>query len=199
VVTALAISGPAAQHASQTTLEIVVTTENIAAALTRVQTVLQRRPQTGLHDDAPATARWMGGLRVISSHANGTQIASDMPAELGGTGDQVSPGWLFRAGLAACLGTCIAIQAAAAGVALLALEVRASSRSDLRGLFGMCASDGALVGAGPVAAGLTVRITAPDVPPEELNRLVERSYLQSPIAAALREAVPVSLVIEVER
>ncbi len=80
-------------------------TEDIAAALARVQTVLQRRPQTGVHDDAPATARWMGGLRVIFSHANGMQVASDMPAELSGTGDQVSPGWLFRAGLAACLAT----------------------------------------------------------------------------------------------
>jgi uncharacterized OsmC-like protein len=173
-------------------------TENIAAAVARVQTVLQRRPQTGLHDDAPATARWMGGLRIISSHANGARIASDMPAELGGTGDQVSPGWLFRAGLAACLGTCIAIQAAAAGIPLTALEVRATSRSDLRGLLGMCESDGELVGAGPVAASLTVRIAAPDVPPEELNRLVERSYLQSPISAALRDAVPVSLAVEVD-
>jgi uncharacterized OsmC-like protein len=172
--------------------------ENIAAALARVQTVLQRRPQTGVHDDAPAAARWMGGLRVISSHANGMQVASDMPAELGGTGDQVSPGWLFRAGLAACLATCIAIQAAAAGIVLSALEVRATSRSDLRGLLGMCESDGEPVGAGPIAAGLRVRIAAPDVEPAELNRLIERSYLQSPISAALRDAVPVSLTIEVD-
>ncbi|HEY1888866.1 MAG TPA: OsmC family protein [Steroidobacteraceae bacterium] len=172
--------------------------ENIAASLARVQTVLQRRPQTGMHDDAPATARWMGGLRVISSHANGMEVASDMPAELGETGDQVSPGWLFRAGLAACLTTCIAIQAAAAGVVPSALEVRATSRSDLRGLFGMCESDGAPVGAGPIAAGLTVHISGPEVDPAELNHLVERSYLRSPISAALRDAVPVNLAIEVE-
>ncbi|HEX7374313.1 MAG TPA: OsmC family protein [Steroidobacteraceae bacterium] len=176
--------------------EIVMVTEQIAAALVRVQNILQRRPQTGLHDDTPATARWAGGLRVISSHANGTQVASDMSAELGGTGDQVSPGWLFRAGLAACLTTCIAIQSAAAGIALSTLEVRATSRSDLRGLFGMCESDGERVGAGPIAAGLTVRIAAPGVDAVELDRLVERSYLQSPISAALREAVPVSLTIE---
>jgi uncharacterized OsmC-like protein len=173
-------------------------TENIAAALARVQTVLQRRPQTGLHDDAPATARWMGGLRVISSHANGMQVASDMPAELGGTGDQISPGWLFRAGLAACLATCISIQAAAAGITLSALEVRATSRSDLRGLFGMCESGGKPVGAGPIAAGLAVRVAAPGVESAELHRLVERSYLQSPISAALRDAVPVSLALEVD-
>lgn len=178
--------------------EIIMATENIAAALTRVQNVLQRRPQTGVHDDAPATARWMGGLRVMSSHVNGMQVASDMPAELGGTGDQVSPGWLFRAGLAACLATCIAIQAAAAGIVLTALEVRATSRSDLRGLFGMCETDGEPVGAGPIAAGLTVRIAAPGVESAEISRLVERSYLQSPISAALRDAVPVSLAIETD-
>lgn len=170
-------------------------TEDIAAALARVQTVLERRPQIGVHDDAPATARWM---RVISSHANGTQVASDMPAELGGTGDQVSPGWLFRAGLAACLATSVAIRAAAAGIQLSVLEVRAASRSDLRGLFGMCGSDGEPVGAGPIAMRLTVRIAAPGVEPAELNRLVERSHLQSPIAAALRDAVPVSLAIELD-
>ena len=173
-------------------------TESIAAALARVQTVLQRRPQIGVHDDAPATAQWMGGLRVVSSHANGTKVASDMPAELGGTGDQVSPGWLFRAGLAACLATCIAIQAAAAGIALTALQVHATSRSDLRGLFGMCESDGEPVGAGPISTGLTVHIAAHGVEAAELNRLVERSYVQSPISAALRDAVPVSLAITVD-
>jgi uncharacterized OsmC-like protein len=178
------------------TSETIMASEDIAAALARVQTVLQRRPQTGAHDDAPATARWMGGLRVISSHANGMQVTSDLPAELGGTGDQVSPGWFFRAGLAACLATSIAIQAAAAGIALSALEVRATSRSDLRGLFGMCESDGEPVGAGPIAAGLTVRIAAPGVESTEINHLVERSYLQSPISSALRHAVPVSLAIE---
>jgi uncharacterized OsmC-like protein len=171
-------------------------TGNIAAALLRVQNVLQRRPRAGLHDDEPATARWMGELRVIASHASGTRMATDMPAEFGGTGDQVSPGWLFRAGLASCLATSIAVQAAAAGIALSALEVRATSRSDLRGLFGMCGNDGAPIGAGPIAARLTVRIAAEGIAPEELSRLVERSYLRSPVAAALRDAVPLSLAIE---
>lgn len=171
-------------------------TEDIAAAVLRVQTVLQRRPQTGLHDDAPATAHWQGGLRVVSSHANGTEVASDMPTELGGSGDTVSPGWLFRAGLAACLATCIAIQAAARGITLTELEVRATSRSDLRGLFGMRDSAGGTVGAGPLAAGLAVRIVAPGAAREELDRLVEQSYLWSPISAAVRDGVPVNLTIE---
>jgi uncharacterized OsmC-like protein len=172
--------------------------ENIAAAMLRVQTVLQRKPQVGMHDDAPATARWHGDLRVVASHANGTQMATDMPGELGGTGDQVTPGWLFRAGLASCLATCIAMHAAAQGIALGVLEVRASSRSDLRGLFGMADADGAPVGAGPVETHLSVRIAAPGIAAERLTRLVEQSYAWSPISAALRDAVPVSVAIELE-
>jgi uncharacterized OsmC-like protein len=172
-------------------------TEDVAAALLRVQTVLQRRPQVGVHDDAPATAQWQGDLRVLTRHANGTQMISDMPNELGGTGDQVTPGWLFRAGLAACLATCIAMHAAAQGIALSDLVVQATSRSDLRGLLGMLGADGAPIGAGPVGAGLTVRIAAPGMAVEELTRLVERSYCCSPISVALREAVPLSLAIEV--
>jgi organic hydroperoxide reductase OsmC/OhrA len=173
-------------------------TENVAAAMLRVQTVLQRKPQTGIHDDAPATARWHGDLRVVASHANGTQIATDMPKELGGTGDQVTPGWLFRAGLASCFATCIAMHAAAQGIALGVLEVHASSRSDLRGLFGMAAADGTPVGAGPIETHLAVRVGAPGVAAERLTGLVEQSYRCSPISAALRDAVPVSLAIELE-
>ena len=79
-------------------------TQDIAAALQRVEAVLTRRPEAGVHDDSPAAARWQGGTRVVASHANGTEVASDMPGEFGGTGDLITPGWLFRAGLASCCG-----------------------------------------------------------------------------------------------
>jgi len=68
---------------------------------------LPARP--GLLPDRPATARWERGTRVVASHANGAQMATDMPNELGGTGDGVTPGWLFRAGLASCAATSIAL------------------------------------------------------------------------------------------
>ena len=60
--------------------------EDVAQALRRVEAVLQRRPEFGLHDDAPATSRWRSGTQVVASHANGTQIMSDMPNEFGGGG-----------------------------------------------------------------------------------------------------------------
>ncbi|MEJ7688909.1 MAG: hypothetical protein WKG52_19115, partial [Variovorax sp.] len=88
-----------------------MTMQDIAAALQRVEAVLQRRPETGLHDDAPAAARWERGTRVVTHHASGAQMATDMPGELGGSGDQVTPGWLFRAGLASCAATSIVVSA----------------------------------------------------------------------------------------
>jgi hypothetical protein len=90
------------------------------------------------------------------------------------------------------------MQAAAEGIAMTALQVRTTSSSDLRGLLGMADADGESVGAGPIAARLAVRIAARGVAREELNRLVEQSYRCSPMSAALRDAVPVSLAIEVD-
>ena len=168
-----------------------MTMQDVAAAMQRVETVLQRRPEMGLHDDAPAAARWEGGTRVVSSHANGTQMATDMPGELGGSGDQVTPGWLFRAGLASCAATRIAMGAAAEGIELAALEVVASSRSDTRGLLGHggCAT-AQPVPAGPRDVQLLVRISAHGVEPERLRALVEQklSLLADPQRRA--NAVP---------
>jgi organic hydroperoxide reductase OsmC/OhrA len=175
-----------------------MTIQDIATAVRRVESVLKRRPATGIHDDAPATARWQTGLRIVASHANGTQMSTDMPTELGGGGDKVTPGWLFRAGLASCLATRIALDAAAQGIEVAALEVLATSRSDLRGLLGMADGAGAPVGAGPIDVQLQVRISAAGVSAERLRLLVEDSNRCSPISAAVRDAVPVALRIDVD-
>jgi uncharacterized OsmC-like protein len=170
--------------------------EDIAQALKRVQTVLERRPEMGLHDDAPASVRWAGGTRVLAGHANGTVVLTDMPAELGGTGDQVTPGWLFRAGLASCAATSITLAAASEGIELQLLEVHASSRSDTRGLLGMAGSDGQPVHAGPGDVKLDVRIEAEGVAHERLRALVESGLACSPIPAAVRTHTPLALHIE---
>jgi uncharacterized OsmC-like protein len=174
-----------------------MTLEHVATAVQRVESVLKRRPAAGMHDDAPATARWQTGLRVAACHANGTQVLTDMPTELGGSGDQVTPGWLLRAGLASCLATRIAMGAAAAGIELTSLEVSASSRSDARGLFGMVEVSGDPVGAGPRDVQLLVTISAPGACAERLRELVEHSNRCSPVSAAVREPVSVALRVEV--
>jgi uncharacterized OsmC-like protein len=185
-------------RAVKVSTEAVMTIEDIAAAMQRVESVLKRRPAAGIHDDAPATARWETGLRVVACHADGTQVPTDMPSELGGSGDQVTPGWLFRAGLACCLATRIAMAAAAAGVKLTLLEVSAGSSSDLRGLFGVAEASGEAVGAGPREVRLLVKIAATGVAAERLHALVADSNRCSPISAAVRSVVPMDLSIEVD-
>jgi len=169
----------------------------VADAMQRAEAVLRRRPDMGMHDDSPAVASWRGSTRIITGNGSGIEIQTDMPTELGGTGDQVTPGWLMRAGLAACTATRIAMGAAAAGIELTKLELRASSRSDTRGLLGMTESDGSQVGAGPHDLQLHVTIAARGVPVEQLRALVEESHRCSPVPCALQEETPVGLHIEV--
>ena len=170
---------------------------DIADALEQVVEVLERRPEAGLHDDAPASVRWDGGTRFIARHPNGAEVLTDMPRELGGSGDQVTPGWLFRAGLASCAATCIAMLAAREGVALRALNVQAASRSDTRGLLGLHDGDGGPVPATPQDLQLHVGIAADNIAPEQLRELVERACRQSPVPSAVQTALPLDMRIAV--
>jgi len=88
--------------------------------------------------------------------------------------------------------------AVAAGFELAMLEVIASSRSDARGIFGMPETSGEPVCAGPRDVQVLVRIAAPGVSPERLRMLIEESNRCSPVSAALRDAVPMTLCIEVD-
>jgi uncharacterized OsmC-like protein len=170
--------------------------EQIQAALRRVEAVLTRRPEAGAHEDEPATARWMEGLRVAVSHGNGAHFQTDMPAEVGGGGQEVTPGWFFRAGVASCAVTSIVLTAAAEGVELTQLQVRVESRSDARGFLGMIGADGAPVPAQPEALRLRIRMSARDATPERQRALVERALGRSPIPCAVAHAVPLAIEIE---
>jgi uncharacterized OsmC-like protein len=175
-----------------------MTFQAISAGVDRLMSILQRRPDFGLQDDSPATARWESNLRVVSSHENGTEFVTDMPVELGGGGNQVTPGWLMRAGLASCTATRIVMAAAAERIELTMLEVTAHSKSDVRGLFGMADAKGAPVNAGPRDVELIVRLSAPGIATERLRALVEESHRCSPVSNALCRLVPVSLHIDID-
>lgn len=172
--------------------------DNLATALQRARTVLHRRPDKGLQDDAPAIARLEAGTRVVSRHANGTEMVTDMPRELGGGGAHVSPGWLFRAGLASCAATCIAMNAAADGVVLESLAVEATSRSDTRGVLRMMEADGTPVSAGAHDLTLQVRIRAAGIDPHTLRRMVEQGLRASPIAVTVTGGAPLALQVDIE-
>ncbi len=175
-----------------------MTLEKIAAAIERVQTVLRRRPDVGLHADTLATATWQGGTRVVATNPSGIQVTTDMPPELGGEGRDVTPGWLFRAGIASCATTSIALAAAQQRIELTRVEIRLVSHSDTRGLFGMAGSDGATVSACPTDMRMEVQIAARGASSEVLRALVEKAVDCSPIPSAVRAAVPLAVQIKVE-
>lgn len=171
---------------------------DIAAALKRVEKVLLRSPRAGLHSDAPATARWNGGTQVTTTGDKGVRFATDLPTEVGGTGTAATPGWLLRAGLAACITTRIAMAAAVEGIELIELEVVATSESDARGLIGMLDSEGQRVSPGPRNMQLRVKIKAASgVSDERLRSLVARSHGLSPVSCAVQQVTPAELIIEV--
>lgn len=172
--------------------------QDIAASLQRAESIFSRRPEAPIHDDAPGIVRCQGGLRFEATHENGTRVLTDMPAELGGTGDQVSPGWLARAGLAACTASCIALAAATEGIELDTLEVKATSRSNARGMLVIATADGETVYPGPHDVQMHVRISARGVAPQRLRTLVEESNRRAPVTAAFKTALEVSLYIEIE-
>ncbi|HEV8501205.1 MAG TPA: OsmC family protein [Casimicrobiaceae bacterium] len=172
-------------------------TQAIAQAMQRAVTLLERRPALGMHDDPPATARWESGTRVHTSHADGTVIATDMSTEVGGTGDRVSPGWLFRAGVAACAATAIAMVAAERGIELSTLEIHVASRTDARGILGMRDADDRCINAGPQVLNLTVTIAAPGVDPAQVRALAEDGCRRSPISSAVQNATPMTTRIDV--
>jgi uncharacterized OsmC-like protein len=170
--------------------------QDIAAAAQRVQDTLRHRPEAGLHDDPPAVARWQRDLRITAHHPDGMQLSTDMPKALGGTGDQVSPGWLFRAGVCSCAATCIAMAAAREGIELQQLEVTAGSRSDTRGLLGMDDEGGGPVVAGPLDMQLNVKIAAANATPQQLRELVEAACDRSPVPDAVRRAIALRLEVD---
>lgn len=174
-----------------------MTLQPIGTAVKRVVTAFQRRPDIGVHEDLPALARWISGTRVAVSHSDGIEMLTDMPVELGGTGDQVTPGWLLRAGVASCAVTSITLAAAGEGIELSSLEVRVGSRSDARGLLGMSDSDGKPVYAGPFDVELDVTLAAHGVPAMVLESMVARCLKHSPVPNALTSATPIALHVKV--
>ena len=173
-------------------------TVDIQAALQRVESVLTRRPDKGLHTDTPARARWEHDLVVRSHHPGGSSVLTDMPPELGGGGREVTPGWLMRAGLAACTVTCVVFAAAAEGIELQSVEASAESESDARGILGMREADATPVPSAPRALDLKVRVAARGVSPARLERLVETARLRSAVLCALADGVQVRLSVQAE-
>ena len=166
----------------------MMTSSQIGASLARVRVAFERHPAAALQEDSPAVAVWAGGLGTRLAHPGMSSFCTDMPAVLGGAGLGPSPGWFFRAGVASCMVTSIAIQAAIRGIVLTRLEVEARSESDARGLLGIAPG----VPAGPLRFWLEITLEAGDTPQAELNDLLEAANAQAPMSDALRRPLDVS-------
>ena len=123
----------------------------------------------------------------------GQAVLTDMPAGVGGEASAPSPGWLMRAGTAACTSTVIVLRAADLGVTLDSLEVKVESQSNDCGMFGV----GKDIPAGPLSASMEVQISAKGVEETVLKGIVTWAIAHSPVADALQRIVPLTVTTTV--
>jgi len=71
------------------TKELNLSLHDVEAGVKRAIAAFQRRPEIAVHANPPAVSRWESATRVVT-HSTTKSIATDMPKELGGSGDQVT-------------------------------------------------------------------------------------------------------------
>lgn len=163
---------------------------SIATAIRAAREYLTSHVDEARSTDSVARARLVEGLRVTVEGPNGWRIDTDMATAVGGEGSAPSPGWLLRAALASCDAVLIAMQCAEEGVSPSRLEAEVTSESDDRGLVGGSTED---VPAGPLRVRTSVSFEADGVSRDQFEQIVERALRRSPVADALRRAVPVEV------
>lgn len=161
-----------------------MTVNDIREALGKLGRMLGERPEKARARNAPATARMVGGLRCEVRGPGGEVQQTDMPPALGGAASAPTPGWLFRASLASCTATTIAMRAAMLGIELTTLEVTVEADSDTRGMLGLDET----VSAGLAPIRMRVRIGAAGASAEQLRELVEWGDRHSVVGCTVRSA-----------
>ena len=168
-------------------------TKDIGDAIAEAIEYLTEHPEEAGYTDSEAVASLTGGLRVTVRDPAGRTVDTDMPRGVGGDESAPSAGWLFRAAIAACDATLIAMRAAMLGVELTEVQVAIDSESNDRGILGIDES----VPAGPLAVRTRVRVAALDTDEQSLSELVEWAIAHCPVSDATKRAVPMTTDIEV--
>jgi uncharacterized OsmC-like protein len=168
-------------------------TSPIATALETVTAAITANPEKARAKYASATATLTDGLKCSVTGPSGEAIVTDMGKAMGGEATAPNPGWYFRASVAACCSTAIAMNAARRGITLTALEVTVEAEGDNRGILGMDEN----VSAGHAALRTNVKIAADNATPEQLQDLVRFSESHSPVGCTVRDAPPNALRIDV--
>src|SRR5438067_4411819 len=164
---------------------------DIGESIQRARTALASKPDAGPAPDRPASAVVEDGLRCRVEGPEGWAVVTDMPGAVGGGASAPTPGWVMRAAWASCAATAIAMRAAELDISLTRLEVTAESESDMRGLLGV----GNGVPPGPESGRLKVEIASDEADERQLHELVAYADGHSPVADALRRAIPVELEV----
>lgn len=166
---------------------------SIREALEKVTRAIADQPGKARSKGAPATSRLLDGFRCEIHGPNGEVMLTDMPTTMGGGGSAPNPGWLFRASLASCTTTAIAMRAAMLGLRLTTLEVTVGSTADLRGNLGLDDR----ISAGLSSLATLVRIGAENASEDQLRQLVQWGEKHSPMTCTVRDPPEYSLIVEV--
>ena len=165
-------------------------TETIRQKIEGAVQYLTDHPEEARYRDSAATAIRQQGLRGRVEGPGGEAVETDMPESVGGANAAPSPGWLFRAALASCEATLIAMRAAQQGVELTGIEVAVDSESDDRGILGI--DEG--VPAGPFVVSVRIRVE-PAGGGSGIEEIVRWAHDHCPVQDLTSRPVPVSLEI----
>jgi len=158
---------------------------------------LTENPDDARGPGTAVTAVMEGGLRCRVQKQDGTTIViTDMSTGIGGGGSAPSPGLIFRAALASCDATFVALRAAQVGIKLTTLEVIVEGDPDDIGTLGFLGIDDSIP-AGELSLRLIFRIGAENATPERLRELVKWIETHSPVGDSVSRAVPTKVKVEV--
>jgi uncharacterized OsmC-like protein len=163
---------------------------DIKGAIESAVLYLTDHPDEAHYTDSAATAILEDGLRCRVEGPDRASVVTDMPESVGGGNAAPSPGWLFRAALASCVATLIAMESAREDISLDTLEATVDSESDDRGILAIDAS----VPSGPLSVRIRVRAQTRDER-GAFQQVVDRAIRLCPVFDVATRAIPVTLEI----
>lgn len=166
----------------------------IRAAIEKAVGYLSEHPDEARYTDSVARASLGDSLRVEVEGPDGERIVADMPRGVGGLAEHPTPGWLFRAAVASCVASTVAMETAREGIELTALDVEVDSESDDRGILGMDPD----VSAGPSSMRIQITAAATGVDPERLREVIAVGAARCPVCDATKRPVDVNVEIGIE-
>ncbi len=167
---------------------------SIRAAIENAIGYLSEHPEAARYTDSVVRASLGESLRVDVEGPNRERIVTDMPRGVGGLAEHPTPGWLFRAAMASCVASTVAMEAAREGIDLSSLDVEVDSESDDRGILGMDPN----TSAGPSSMRIRITAAAAGVDPQRLREVVTTGAGRCPVCDATKRSVDVNVEIGIE-